>query len=565
MKKFPLYEGYRQLRDMKDFLSFVAETHQDKPALSYRIKPLDKESQVITFKDLEKLVKAYATECYAKGMSGKHCILLGKLTLEWALTYFALMSIGAVVIPLDKEWLKEDLAATIAQSDASYLFCDSDMSEKVAYILENTELDTPIYLQNDESEDCVHAMIKAGQAKRDEGNADYENAEIDPNALALMVYTSGTTGQGKGVMLSQNNLFSDIWGALQILKAGEKSIAVLPPHHTFGSTIGVLALLYYGAHVYLSSGVRYLLNEMKAEKPDFMILVPLYLETFARKIKTALHEKGVEKLILGMMKVTRVFQKLGIRSVTKLYRSVMEAFGSNLKLVACGGAPLSEDIIAFFDALGVKILNGYGITECSPLISCNRNCNRVKHSVGDYLPCDTVKIESPNENGEGEICVKGPNVMLGYYKNPTATAEAIDQDGFFHTGDMGKMDKNGHLFITGRIKNLIILSNGKNVYPEEIETELGTIRGVLDVVVYEGVSRRGIAHNAIVAEFFMDEDYLKKKNITNPAAYLAPYITEYNKTAVQYKKIGITKIRTEEFPKNTLRKILRFKLDKTID
>ena len=290
-----------------------------------------------------------------------------------------------------------------------------------------------------------------------------------------------------------------------------------------------------------------------------------YLETFARKIKAGLHEKGVEKLILGMMKITRVLQKLGLKGVTKLYRSVMAAFGGKLNLVACGGAPLSQEIIDFFDALGVKVLNGYGITECSPLISCNRNCHRVRGSVGDHLPCDTVKIMDQNENGEGEICVKGPNVMLGYYKNPTATGEAIDADGFFHTGDMGKMDSDGHLFITGRIKNLIILSNGKNVYPEEIEVELGSIGGVLDVVVYEGESRRGIEHNAIVAEFFMDQEYLKKKNIQNVEEYLAPFITEYNKTAVQYKKIGITKVRAEEFPKNTLRKILRFKIDKTID
>jgi len=562
--KHPYYSGPRQLRDMKDYLAFLADTHKEAPALSWRTKPLDKEAEVLSFAELERTVKAYATECYGRGMSGKHCILLGKLSIEWVLTYYALMTVGAVVIPLDKDWQKEDLADTVSNADGAFLFCDGDMTEKAEYISAHTAVGAPIYLQSKEG-GGIWDMINEGQAKRDAGNRDYENASIDPDALALMVYTSGTTGKGKGVMLSQTNLLSDIWGALQILKSGKKTVAVLPPHHTFGSTIGFLALLYYGSHVYLSSGIRYLLGEMKAERPDFMILVPLYLETFARKIKAALHEKGIEKLILGMMKITHVLQKMGLRFVTKLYGSVMKAFGGKLNLVACGGAPLSEDVIGFFDALGVKILNGYGITECSPLISCNRNGYRVRHSVGTPLPCDTVKITDPNEQGEGEICVKGPNVMLGYYKNPTATAEAIDADGFFHTGDMGKLSKEGTLFITGRIKNLIILSNGKNVYPEEIEVELGTVEGVLDVVVYEGISDRGTEHNAIVAEFFMDEEYLKKKNIQNAEQYLAPFISEYNKTAVQYKKIGITKVRKEEFPKNTLRKILRFKIDKRID
>ena len=562
MKTYPLYQGPRQMADMQDFLKYVSAAYGQKPALSHRIKPSDKTAEVLSFTALHTTVKAYATACLKQGMAGKHCVLLGKLTLEWALTYFALMSIGAVVVPLDKDWQKEDLLATIQNADASFLFCDNDMTEKVNYITEGSGL-SPIFFRGEG--ETTATLIRQGQVALEEGDQSYEQVSIDPNALALLVYTSGTTGQGKGVMLSQNNLFSDIWGALQILKAGEKTIAVLPPHHTFGSTIGILALLYYGSHVYLSSGIRYLPGEMKAEQPDFMILVPLYLETFARKIKAGLHEKGVEKLILGMMKVTRLLQKMGFRKVTGLYRSVMEAFGGKLNLVACGGAPLSQEIIDFFDALGVKVLNGYGITECSPLISCNRNCHRVNGSVGEHLPCDTLRIMDANAQGEGEICVKGPNVMLGYYKNPTATKEAIDEEGFFHTGDMGKLDGQGHLYITGRIKNLIILSNGKNVYPEEIEVELGNIGGVLDVVVYEGESRRGMEHNAIVAEFFMDQEYLKKKNIQNVEEYLATFVTEYNKTAVQYKKIGITKIRTEEFPKNTLRKILRFKIDKTID
>ncbi|MBR5187620.1 MAG: AMP-binding protein, partial [Clostridia bacterium] len=224
-----------------------------------------------------------------------------------------------------------------------------------------------------------------------------------------------------------------------------------------------------------------------------------------------------------------------------------------------------QDIISFFEGVGISVLNGYGITECAPIISVNRSRNVVKGSVGNVLDMDDVKIMDPNEDGEGEICVKGPNVMLGYYKNEEATREAIGEDGYFRTGDYGKLTQDRVLYITGRKKNLIILSNGKNVYPEEIENELISVPGVQDIVVYEGKSRRGMEHNAIVAEIFPDKEYIVKNNISDVHAYLDEYITEYNKTAVAYKKITVLKVREEDFPKNTLRKIMRFKIDMTID
>jgi len=211
------------------------------------------------------------------------------------------------------------------------------------------------------------------------------------------------------------------------------------------------------------------------------------------------------------------------------------------------------------------VLNGYGITECAPIIAVNRSRRIVPGSVGPVLDIDTVKIDEPNEDGEGEIIVSGPNVMLGYYNDDAATADAFTEDGYFRTGDYGKLDENNVLYITGRKKNLIILSNGKNVYPEEIENELSATPGVLEIVVYEGQSRRGISHNAIVAEIYPDTEYLEKNNITDVQAHIKPYVDAYNRSTVPYKKISIIKIRKKEFPKNTLRKIMRFKMDMTID
>jgi long-chain acyl-CoA synthetase len=266
-----------------------------------------------------------------------------------------------------------------------------------------------------------------------------------------------------------------------------------------------------------------------------------------------------------MVKLMGGLNKAGIDLRRVAFKSVLANFGGELRTVICGGAPLKQEVIDTFTGLGITIINGYGITECAPLVAANRNKQTKNGSVGMPVPINEVKINEPDENGEGEILVKGPNVMMGYYNDEEATAAAFDEDGFFRTGDYGRLDEDGWLYITGRLKNLIILSNGKNVYPEEIEAALADIPGIVDIVVYEGISRRGSDHNTIVAEIYPDADYLKKNEIEDKYAYFKKHINDYNKTAVPYKKIGLLKIRDTEFPKNTLRKITRFTLDKTID
>jgi long-chain acyl-CoA synthetase len=234
-------------------------------------------------------------------------------------------------------------------------------------------------------------------------------------------------------------------------------------------------------------------------------------------------------------------------------------------MIICGGANLNQDIIDTFDAFGITILNGYGITECAPLISCNRNKYQKKGSVGTPIIGELVKIKDPDENGEGEICVKGPNVMLGYYKNPEATAAAFDEEGYFKTGDYGKLDEEGWIYITGRLKNLIILSNGKNVYPEEIETEISRIFGVNESIVYAGESRTQKNKDVIVAEIYPDFEALKEKGIEDAQAYFEGEMKKVNSRMVSYKAVKMVKIRQEEFTKNTSKKILRFAIDKSIE
>ena len=494
---------------------------------------------------------------FKKEMSGKHCALIGRLSYEWVCSYIALQMIGAVVVPLDKEWTAEELSATISFAECQYLICDADLDEKSSLICK--ENGAFLIKMNDPEKHGIFEMMGAGDPYWK------YTGVIDTRAMSTLVFTSGTTGKGKGVMLCQDGILSDIYNGLKIIHAGERSIVSLPPHHTYGSNIGIIALLYAGANIYISSGLKYIVQEMKEVKPDFMVLVPLYVETFHRRICSVLRDSGKEKLVGAMKSISNALRHVKIDVRRRVFKQILDSFGGELEFIVSGGAPLRPELVRDFESFGISLLNGYGITECSPLISVNRNDYNCIGSVGVPIPSMDVKIDNPNEDGEGEICVRGSNVMLGYYKEPEATAAVIDDQHYFHTGDIGRIDENGVIYITGRIKNLIILSNGKNVYPEEIETAISSISGVSDVVVYEGVSRRGSDHNKVVAEIYPDYDYLQKNGIEDANEYFKRYISEYNRSAVKYKQVGYIKVRKEDFPKNTLRKITRFKLDMSIE
>ena len=554
----------KEFATVRELIEWAGAHHGEKIAYSYRETARGEVKQA-SFRQLRDDVRALASELLAMGCAGKKTVLIGKFTYEWAVTYFATLSIGGVLVPLDRDWLAADLADTVAKADASFLLCDEDIKEKAEVIAEAVTLETaPVYLNAKNEERTLRSLMVAGKEKFDENQTPYQTAPIDPMALALLVFTSGTTGKGKGVMLNQNSILSDLADIIPYIDFADKTVGVLPPHHTFGSSVMLIGHTMIGCEIYISSGIRYVQKELKEQKPGHMILVPLYLETFYRKILANIKEQGKEKLVARMMKVSNAARKVGVDVRRKLFGSILAAFGGEVKMIITGGAPINPEIVHFFESIGISVLNGYGITECAPIIAVNRSRNVVKGSVGNVIDIDTVVIDEPNEDGEGEILVKGPNVMLGYYKDEEATADAFKGE-YFRTGDYGKLTKDNVLYITGRKKNLIILSNGKNVYPEEIENELVATPGIIDIIVYEGQSRRGISHNAIVAEIYPDKDFFEKNGIEDIKAYFKPFIDNYNKTAVPYKKIAILKVRETEFPKNTLRKILRFKLDMSIE
>ena len=576
-KNYPIYKT-TFIDDMRALVEEAAQNFPECTAISYKENYWDKEVRKVSFLQWRDDVRNLGTALISNGLREEKVAIVGENSYGWCCSFFGVMAIGSVTVPVDKELPLDDIDGIITTTACKAVIFGKASEAKVKSLLENGGLKTVETLISVAPESSIGetalgdrklTSLAELQARGAElyaaGDNSYYDYKIDVNKLASIVFTSGTTGKGKGVMLSQANICLDMTLGMYNFDITRKTLHVLPPHHTFGSTVNYVGHLSQGCEVYISSGIKHVSDEIREQQPTHLILVPAFLEVMNRKIWATARKDGKEGLLKAMMKVSDCLRKVGIDIRRKLFASVLSAFGGKLELVICGGAKLDEDIIRTFDSLGITILNGYGITECAPLISANRNRYQKPGSVGTPILACRVKIDSPDENGEGEICVKGPNVMLGYFNNPEATAEVFDKDGFFHTGDYGKLDEEGWIYITGRKKNLIILSNGKNVYPEEIEADLQKVEGVCEVVVYAGESRVQKDKITIVAEIFPDADLLSHKGVTDFQKYFEDQVKALNAKMPPYKAVKCVKLRDTEFQKNTSRKITRFSIDKTID
>ena len=566
-KKYPLYET-TVFKDFRVMVEQSAEKFPEKVAFSFKKNPRDSEIVRVTYAESRETIRSLATELTARGARDKKVVILGENSYAWITSYFALMTMGAVTVPLDKDLPADELAATMKTAETAFVFYSASIEEKAKTIASSLPEETVFFCLGESKTGFgtnFADLVASGRERVENGDSSYLDYEIDPDRLASIVFTSGTTGKGKGVMLSQTNIVSDMTQGMYNFAITPKTLCVLPPQHTLCSTVNYTGHYAQGSEIYISSGIRYVVQEIKEQQPSHLLLVPLFIDTMYKKLWANAEKQGKADLLRKMMKFSNGIRKIGIDVRRSLFKDVLASFGGKLEMIICGGAPLNQDIIDTFEALGITILNGYGITECAPLISCNRNKWQKKGSVGTPIIGEQVKIADPDENGEGEICVKGPNVMLGYFNDPEATKAAFDSDGYFKTGDYGKLDGDGWIYITGRLKNLIIFKNGKNVYPEEIETEISRIGGVNEVIVYAGESKSQPDKEVIVAEIYPDYDYLKEHGVENPQEYFEKGIKEINARSVSYKAVHLVKLRTEEFEKNTTKKILRFKIDKTID
>ena len=376
--------------------------------------------------------------------------------------------------------------------------------------------------------------------------------------MCALLFTSGTTGTSKGVMLSQKNLTAAVNASCLSMSYDHKNtfVSVLPPHHTYELTCGNLAMINIGGSVFINDSIKYAMRNFASFKPNTLVLVPLFLETMHKKIWDEINKKGMTKKVKLGMKASAAMLAVGVDKRKQIFSQILGAFGGNLQSIVCGGAPLSPQIIKDFYAFGITVLEGYGITECAPLVAVNSPGKVKFHSVGQPVYGCEVKIDKGPDEETGEILVKGDNVMMGYYRNPEATAEVFTEDGFFRTGDIGYMDKDNYIYITGRKKNVIILSNGKNVFPEEIEERLSEVDIISESVVIGRQNTNG--EIVITAIAVPNMERLEGKNADEVYTAIKDAVNEINRHLPSFKQVHDVEIRYEEFEKTTSRKIKRY-------
>ncbi|MBQ8588404.1 MAG: AMP-binding protein [Clostridia bacterium] len=552
-------QDFKNIRHMVDL---AAEESGDKIAYKYFEK---KEIKEVTFREFKLITEYLGTAINDLGFGSAHIANIGINSFKWISIYFTVLKSAGVYVPIDKELPEADIINVANNSESELLFYANKFE---SFFKENRDKFPGIKYfvgldrQEDEGEFLSYdKLLKKGKELYEAGNREYEKLSSDPHELKMLVYTSGTTGKSKGVMLTEHNLKSSIYYGLQASKIFDSCLSVLPYHHTYEAVPGILVALHHRATLCINDKLTNVLKNLQTFKPEYIFLVPAFAELFYKKIWATLKEKKIDGLFKVMIAVSNGLRKVGIDVRRKLFKSVIDNFGGNLKEIVCGGAPIRAEIGKFFDSIGIILFNGYGITECSPLVSVNRvECNDPS-TVGMLLPCLDIRIEEPDSDGIGEICVKGDVVMMGYYKEPELTAEVLSQDGWFKTGDYGYVNKAGLLVITGRKKNLIVLSNGKNIYPEEIEEYIQGIPYVKEVVVYSIKDENGM-EDALCAEVFPDTESEEYKTSDNFADKLKKDIAEATKVLPTYKKISTVKVREEAFIKNSSNKIKRNLINK---
>ena len=536
-KNYPLYKTI-EADVVYDIIRHSVKSHGASHV--FQIPVPGKDDIFITYNQFGSDIEGFGTFLLSKGLKKEKIAIIGENSYEWLIAYFSILGSGNTAVPLDRDLPVEDLLYNITNSGCKAIVFSKTYKDVVEKL---QELDTGMEFYFPKTE--IYDMIAEGRKLMDSGDKSFENADVKPDDLAAIVYTSGTTGKSKGVMLTQRNIASNAISACKNINGEGCGVLALPLHHTFGMVANVLAPLLFEARIYMTTSLRNIQSDMVKIGATAAFCVPLMAELIYKKVWATAKEKGKDEILKKGIKISNILLKLGIDVRRKLFAEVHEALGGNLELFICGGAPLGEKMAFELTSMGINILNGYGITECSPIVSVNRNFANKIGSVGQVLDCNEVKINNPDEKGVGEIYVRGDNVMIGYYNDEEATKEAFD-NGWFKTGDLGYLDEDGFLYITGRIKNLIILSNGKNVSAEEIEGKiLEEIPYVEEVVVYDD-------NDKLAAEIFLNEEIEPEAK-----AKIKKSIKDLNIKLPSYKKIAKTKIRDEAFPKTTTMKIKR--------
>ena len=552
--------------NLKEMINLSAQKHGDKPAFRFKTdKP--GEFRNITFNDFLNDINALGTKLINMGLSDKRIAIISDNRYEWALAYMAIACGTGVVVPLDKMLPANELEALIIRSGVEAIFYSSKYDEVMQDIRNRKTTDLRYYISMDleKRENGVYSqkeLVKAGKELIEKGNRKFLDAKINNEAMGFMLFTSGTTAMSKAVMLSHKNIASNLMDIAKVLNLDERDtlLSFLPLHHTFECTVGFLYPISRGASIAYCEGIRHIANNIKEYQITAMISVPALYESIYTRLMKNIEKKGKLPEVEKMIKLTNMFSKVGIDIKRVVFKDIIDGLGGKIRLLVNGAAALSPEVEKGFNDLGITTVQGYGLTETSPVISAGTDFEQRIGSVGKVFPSVKLKIVDKDENGIGEIHVKAPTVMLGYYQNEEATKEVLDK-GWFNTGDLGYVDKKGFLFLCGRKKSVIVLKNGKNVFPEEIETVINKIEGVKESFVYGQAEEDDKIDLKVCAKIVYDKDLMKEiYNVeTEEEIYdvLWDKIKEINKTMPEYKYVKKIIVTDEELVKTTTQKIKR--------
>ena len=564
-KKFKnvLYD-FREITDLKDMVNTSAELFAEVDAYLVKEKP-GSDYRPIKYAQVKKEIDALGTKWINMGLKGKKIAVIGENSYKWVLTYLSVTNGTGVIVPLDRELPAKEVANLISRGDVSGLVCSKKMMKKIEETKEYLEKPLEYIVCMEEVEGALNLddLVAEGQALVEAGDRSFIDAEIDRETMCSLLFTSGTTGLAKGVMLSHKNISANVYNMSKYVKIpeGRIGLSVLPMHHSYELTCHIFTGFYQGMTIAICEGLKYITKNMGEASASVMLGVPLVFESMHKKLfKQAQNSGKLEKMkkAMALSKALKLYNKPDV--VKKMFKDVHDALGGHMDILIAGGAAIDPTVIEDFQALGFTMIQGYGMTECAPIIAVNKVHYSKPASAGLPMPGTEIKIIDPDEKGVGEIICKGDSVMIGYYNNPEETA-AVLQDGWLHTGDYGYFDKDGFLYICGRKKSVIVTKNGKNIFPEEVEFYLQQSPYIEEVLVH-GIEDEKSGDTVVKAELYLDRDAiieeageLSEKEIRD---FMKKEIDKINEQMTPYKRVKRFGIRETEFEKTTTRKIKRF-------
>lgn len=558
-------KNVKEFNNIKEIIYNSANIYADDIAFIIKHQEgKNKTYENITYKSLLEQINFLGTKLFDMGLKNKRIAVLGRNRYEWVLGHLTNLLGGIISIPLDKDLQIDELENSLIRSKADAIYFDEKYIEKIEEIKSrnNTNIKNYICMSKLTGYDDIHTLKEEGKKLLEEGNKEYISTKIDENAMNILLFTSGTTSKSKAVMLSQKNIASNIYAILKVedIRSTDSNLAFLPMHHIFGSTC-LIMMLACGVKTSFPDGLRYVSQNLKEYEVSVFVGVPLLVEAIYNKIVKEIDKQGKTKLIKIAIKISNFLLKFHIDIRRKLFKQIIDQLGGKMRFVISGGAPLDPKVQKGFIDLGIDMVQGYGLTETSPVIAAENKFKARNGSIGVPMENVTIEIANKDENNIGELRVKGPNVMLGYYENEEETSKVL-KDGWFYTGDLGYIDKDGFIFITGRQKNMIVLKNGKKIFPEEIETLVNRIDLVEECMVFGmpdkvdkndiKLSVKVVYNKEEVKQQYGDISFDEIKNIIWDRIK-----NEVNTTVPRYKHIMNIILTDKELIKTTTKKVKR--------